>query len=418
MTEHPSQQAIYSTIKIQAGSKLASHGFCLLGLSNSGLAAAGKPGDTTVYVRNATGMKAGHPVTIGSGADAEDHKITSVGTAAANRTTIWQPLPDGPVLTIPAGSENLPVTSTSGLEVGQKVALGYSAKYPTIPGGTEQFEVVTLTEVGKPGTQAYLATNAMAGTNNIKVTSVENISAGDKIRLDINAVGHGIGTVTVSRVGTAAKHTNLALPANEGATSVRCEMSHEFSAGDSVMIGTPANQESVRVTSASQSGSGSRRGAQSSSRRHSRVRILLTKESSRRARGSISPSRSNTRIRRICRSAIEVSGLRSSPQRRLRILAMNLCRHSAPASCWMVCCPSVMVSMPSCEMLLWQPPATKGILSPTNGSAGRNSRSLRRYSTGPSPFGKAAWCCAMRPDSWQTRDGAVVRHMLDRIWQF
>ena len=63
----------------------------------------------------------------------------------------------------------------------------------------EQYEVATVTAVGKPGTQAYLGADAPAGATNIKVTSVANISVGDKIRLDIDSVGHGIETVTVTR---------------------------------------------------------------------------------------------------------------------------------------------------------------------------------------------------------------------------
>src|SRR5208283_4061242 len=55
LTEHPTQQAIFSAVKIPAGTKLASHGFYLLGLSNSGLAAPARKGDATVYVRSTTG---------------------------------------------------------------------------------------------------------------------------------------------------------------------------------------------------------------------------------------------------------------------------------------------------------------------------------------------------------------------------
>ena len=62
--------------------------------------------------------------------------------------------------------------------------------------------MVTVTAVGKPGTQAWLAADAKAGDTNIKVSSVANISVGDKIRLDIDSVGHGIETVTVTNVGT------------------------------------------------------------------------------------------------------------------------------------------------------------------------------------------------------------------------
>ena len=52
----------------------------------------------------------------------------------------------------------------------------------TATGSTSQ----RLTAVGKPGTQARLAAAAPAGASNIKVTSTTNITAGDRIRLDID----------------------------------------------------------------------------------------------------------------------------------------------------------------------------------------------------------------------------------------
>jgi hypothetical protein len=106
------------------------------------------------------------------------------------------------VITIPAGSTNVPVTSVAGFEVGQKIGLGYGAVYPAVAKAVEKYEVVTVTAVGKPGTQAWLAADAKAGDTNLKVSAVANISVGDKIRLDIASVGHGIETVTVTKVGT------------------------------------------------------------------------------------------------------------------------------------------------------------------------------------------------------------------------
>ena len=50
LTEHASQQAIFSSIKIPAGTSVAPKDFYLLALSNSGLAAAAHKGDTTIYV--------------------------------------------------------------------------------------------------------------------------------------------------------------------------------------------------------------------------------------------------------------------------------------------------------------------------------------------------------------------------------
>ena len=54
LTEHPALQAIFSAIKIPDGTNLAAGGFYLLGLSNSGLAAPARKGETTISVRSAT----------------------------------------------------------------------------------------------------------------------------------------------------------------------------------------------------------------------------------------------------------------------------------------------------------------------------------------------------------------------------
>ena len=122
LTEHPTQQPIFSSVKIPTGTILAAGGFYLLGLSNSGLVVPARAGDSTINVRNTTDMKVGDTISIDTGSDAETRKIVSIGTAAGNSTTVWQPLPDGPVLTIPVGSTNVPVTSVSGFVVGEKIA--------------------------------------------------------------------------------------------------------------------------------------------------------------------------------------------------------------------------------------------------------------------------------------------------------
>jgi len=211
LTPHATQLPIFSSVKIPAGTKLAAHGFYLLGLSNSGLAVPAKKGESTIYVRNITGMSVGDMLEIDNGSGLERRKITSVVIAAGlgapktpspfgggrpmepgTPTTVWQPLPDGPVITIPKGSTNLPVTSIDGFEVGQKMAIGYGATYPTVAQFIEKYEVVTITKVGQPGTQAWLSADAKAGEKNLKVSSVANISVGDKIRLDIDSKGHGI----------------------------------------------------------------------------------------------------------------------------------------------------------------------------------------------------------------------------------
>jgi non-reducing end alpha-L-arabinofuranosidase len=222
LTQHPTQLPIFSSVKIPAGTRLAPRGFYLLGLSTSGLAAPAREGDTAIHVRSTSGMNAGDTVEIDTGGGMETRKIAGVGTAAGNSTTVWQPLPEGPVIKIPVGSINVPVTSVAGFEVGQKIGIGYGATFPAVAGDIEKYEVVTVTEVGKQGTQAWLTAPAKAGDTNIKVSSTANISAGDKIRLDIESAGHGIETVTVARVGTQSARNafNGPLPADQLGTGL------------------------------------------------------------------------------------------------------------------------------------------------------------------------------------------------------
>jgi hypothetical protein len=247
LTEHQTQQAMFSTVKIPPAQKLAAGGFYLLALANSGLAAAARKSDATVSVRSTTGMNVGDAISIDSGAEEETRNIVSIGTPAGAQTTLWQPLPDGPVITIPVGSTNVPVTSVAGFTVGEKIALGYGAAYPAVGKAMERYEVATVTAVGKPGTQAFLGADAPVGATNIKVTSVANISEGDQIRLDIDSVGHGIETVTVRHVGTPASRTALSANASAGATTINVRNANGFVVGDTLTVGTPANHETVTI---------------------------------------------------------------------------------------------------------------------------------------------------------------------------
>ena len=262
LTEHATGQAVFSAVNIPLGTKLAPGGFYLLGLSNSGLAIPARAGDGAILVRNTAGMKAGDTVAIGTGAAVETRKIVRIGTPAGEVTPLWQPLPDGPVITIPAGSTNVPVTSSAGFAVGEKIALGYGATYPNIGRDLEKYEVATVTAVGKPGTQAFLAADAVTGTTNIKVTSVENISAGEKIRLDIDSNGHGIETVTVKSIGTAAKRTAFTADAAAGAGTISVRTRFGFAPdekiafveGDKITVGMPANQQTVTIAAVTADG--------------------------------------------------------------------------------------------------------------------------------------------------------------------
>jgi hypothetical protein len=255
LTEHATQQASFSTIKIPAGTKLGTRSFYLLGLANSGLAAPTRAGDTTLHVRSTTGVSVGDTIIIGEGSSAETRKVATVGTAAPNNTTVFQPLPDGPIA-IPAGSTNVPVYRTTGIAVGEKIALGYGATFPAVDRTEEHYEVATVTEVGKPGTQAYLAADAPAGATNIKVTSVADISVGDKIRLDIDSVGHGVETATVTSVGTPTRRTDLAGDAPVGATNIKVRNARGLAVGDQLTLGAQGHFATVTITALGAPGPG------------------------------------------------------------------------------------------------------------------------------------------------------------------
>jgi hypothetical protein len=132
---------------------------------------------------------------VDSSGNGRNATITGAGNIS---TPLWQPVPDGPI-TVPAGSVNVPVTTTSGIKVGQNLLIGDGRR----------LESATVTAVGTPGSQARLAAAAAAGTTSINVTSTAGISAGDTIRLDIGA---NTENVTVASVGTSGGGLTLTAP--------------------------------------------------------------------------------------------------------------------------------------------------------------------------------------------------------------
>ena len=220
---HAANIPAFSDIKVPSGTKLAPKAFYLMGLAGSGLAVDAAKGDKVIYVRSVDGIQEGDGIVIGG----EKRTVKAVNAPApqapapmargmfrmpvpaGSPTTVWQPLPGGHGIEIPVGSTNIPVTSVAHFEVGQKMAIGYGTDRPAVARTLEKYEVVTVKEVGKAGTQGYLSMDAKPGDTNIKVSSVENISVGDKIRLDIASEGHGIETVTVTKVGTASARNTL-----------------------------------------------------------------------------------------------------------------------------------------------------------------------------------------------------------------
>ncbi len=162
-----SEWASVKAATIPTGTKLAAHGFYLLGLSSSGLAAPADKGATNINVLSTTGFETGQTIKI----DGETRTITNVGTAAAAMTTLFIPVSTGPWLTIPAGSTNLPVTNANGFEAGQKIGIDIGGNY----------EIATVTEVGKASTQTTLSAAVKAGDTRITVAANSNMTVGDTL---------------------------------------------------------------------------------------------------------------------------------------------------------------------------------------------------------------------------------------------
>jgi hypothetical protein len=263
LTQHAVWQTIAADIRIPAGTKLAPRSFYLLGLSNSGLAVPAKAGDSTIHVRSVDGLKVGDTITVGG----ESRRITRVGTAAGPETTVWQPMPEGrSTLSVPKGATNVPVASVAGFKAGEKIALGYGAGYPATYGQTERYEIATVTTVGKPGAYPYLATEAVAGATNISVTNTADFSVGDRIRLDVDSVGHGIEHVTVKTVGSPAILLALQADAAAGATSITVRAGTGvfnnaavnagpgiagLAVGQKLVVGNPGKTQLVTITAVS-----------------------------------------------------------------------------------------------------------------------------------------------------------------------
>lgn len=165
----PSQWTPMTLATIPQGTSLAGHGFYLLELSQSGLAAPVRAGARTIYLRSTAGFAPGQKIEI----DGETRTIATVGTSAGPMTMIFAPVSTGPRLTIPAGARKLPVASTAGFAAGEKILIG--------SGGA--IELATVTSVGKAATQTTLSTAASAGATHIALADEANISPGDTLTI-------------------------------------------------------------------------------------------------------------------------------------------------------------------------------------------------------------------------------------------
>ena len=194
----PSQWAPVKLATIPAGTELAAHGFYLLGLSSSGLAAPSTPGATTINVRSTAGFAPGQKIEV----DGETRTIVSVGTAAAAMTTVFIPVSTGPWIRVPGGSTNLPVTNATGFEVGQKIGIDAGGNY----------ELATVTAAGKAATQTILSAAATAGAINIKVAANSNMTAGDTLTVGTGARKESVKIASTGTTGAGGTGIDLAAP--------------------------------------------------------------------------------------------------------------------------------------------------------------------------------------------------------------
>ena len=107
-------------------------------------------------------------------------------------TTIFTPVSTGPIIDFPAGQDNLPVTSTDGFAVGQKMGIALGGEY----------ETVTITRIGKPSTQTNLSQAASAGDTRLLLDETANLEAGSELTVD---TGDRIEIVRVKTVVTSVE---------------------------------------------------------------------------------------------------------------------------------------------------------------------------------------------------------------------
>ncbi len=168
-----SEWAPLELAKIPEGTTLGAREFYLLGLATSGLMAPTNAGDGVIYLRSTEALSVGQEIDI----EGESATIAQVGTAASDLTTIFVPVSTGPWLQFPVGTTNLPVTNAEGFKIGDKIGIDIGGNY----------EVATVTEVGKASTQSSLAEEAKVGDTMIKVWQNANMTTGDTLTINTGA---------------------------------------------------------------------------------------------------------------------------------------------------------------------------------------------------------------------------------------
>jgi hypothetical protein len=190
-----SEWAPVTLATVPSGTKIAAKDFYLLGLAANGLASPTNNGENNILVLNTENMRAGQQLVIGG----ETRTIKKIGTPASPMTIVFVPVSTGPWFNIPAGSTNIPVVSADGFKVGEKIGIDLGGNY----------EVATVTSVGKSATLTNLAVEAKAGETLIKVSANSGILAGDTL-----IIGTGLHKeiVEVKRIASLAVQPSFGGP--------------------------------------------------------------------------------------------------------------------------------------------------------------------------------------------------------------
>lgn len=98
----------------------------------------------------------------------------SADAVLAAPTSIFIPVSTGPVLNFPKGAENLPATDVTGFAIGQKMGIDLGGDY----------EVVTVTKVGKPSTQSNLSQAAAKGDTRLLMDETASLEPGSELTID------------------------------------------------------------------------------------------------------------------------------------------------------------------------------------------------------------------------------------------
>lgn len=147
-------------------------------------------GDSKVNVTSMAGYVIGGPLTVGSGASAQQVTITGVGTAAGAPTAIVYPAA--------AGDTNVKIASAAGFATGDSVLIGSG----------DAAVVRIATDVGTAATTTALVAGASAGDSNVKVASVAGLAVGAQIDI---APGPAQDHVTITNVGTPGVNTSVSV---------------------------------------------------------------------------------------------------------------------------------------------------------------------------------------------------------------